>query len=232
MISILINTFNDQSDWLKQTIKSYIQQDIEKQVLICCLPSDSNIEMLKNYPIELVLCNENEHPGKSIEGVYYQINKAIEKVKGDWFCLMSGNDFSDATKLFTERECCQDKNKLICYSDFFEVDEWGNIKGVRKFPPYDYEKHLTLGNFVSDAAMIHTSLLKKYAPFRVEEFGNYAHWDFWLRIYEGEGNVFHHNQLPTWFYRQHKSASHMNRTPEEKEKLQLLKEKMLCREKK
>lgn len=234
MITILINTYNDKPEHLDATISSVLLNKVDKQIIVSTLPSDKNIHWVKTYEeVEIFLCDETKHPGKSAEGIYFQINSAIEAVKGNWFTMISGNDFMCPDRLNLEKQLCIENEKLVCYSDFFKLSESGNIiHAIKKFFPYNYNRHLHEGNFISDTALIHTSLLKKYFPFRAIEYGNFAHWDFWLRIFEGEGNVFHYNNTPTWFYRQHSNASHRNRTIEEDFRLQLLKEKMLCRGKK
>jgi len=190
MISIVINTFNEKPQWLRQTIDSYLANDIQKQIIVSALPDDVNMDILESYDqIEICLCDPDKHPGHGINGIYYQLHEGIKRVRGEWFCYMSSNDFVKPDRLKTELNYCLENKKLICYSDFHEVNETGTVTGSRRFFDYDYSKHIWKGNFVSDAALINTKLLIKYLPYRNELLGNYSHWDFWLRVYEGEGNV-------------------------------------------
>jgi len=213
-VTILINTFNERKEWLKQTINSYLNNKaVRKQIIVCTLPTDANLQYLKTVPeIELHLCNVKDHPGKSPQGTFYQINSVIKShdLKGDWFCFMSSNDYVNHDRMIKEIEQCIVNKKSICYSAFDEFQEEINHRKTRYFFPYEFKKHLK-GNFVSDAALIKTNLLKQYAPFKYLELGNYSYWDFWLRIYEGEGNVFHYYSESTWSYRLNNDSMHLQR---------------------
>jgi hypothetical protein len=57
---------------------------------------------------------------------------------------------------------------------------------------------------------MHVSILKEYAPFKLK-FKNFAFWDFWLRVYEKEGNVFVYNPVPTWYYNIKDDSMHIER---------------------
>jgi hypothetical protein len=142
-------------------------------------------------------------------GIYQQINKAVKKVSGDFACYASGNDVALSDKLKTESDLLIKNNKLVCYSAFRVTDEKLENWKLRAFYPYDYKKHLA-GNFVSDCSMMARELLDKYAPFQVK-YKNHAYYDFWLRVAEGEGNVFIYNPKPTWLYRQTNTSSHLLR---------------------
>jgi len=82
------------------------------------------------------------------------------------------------------------------------------------FHEYDYKKHFT-GNYVADSSVVSKRLVDKYLPFRVE-LNNYAYWDLWLRIFEGEGDVFCYNPHPTWAYVQDENSMHIKRWKDEK----------------
>jgi hypothetical protein len=81
-----------------------------------------------------------------------------------------------------------------------------NVTRRVKLGSYDYGRHLT-GNFVSDLSLMETDLLRKYGLLG-DKYRNYAYWDMWLRIYEGEGDVFINNAEPTWYYRQDAEGMH------------------------
>lgn len=219
LVTVLINTYNENPIWLRQTIDSYLSNKISKQIIVCTLAGDKNLSILKGYgnQIEIYLCPGAEHPGKSPQGAFYQINSALNNcdIKGDWFCFMSSNDIVNSNRLELEVEQCIKNNKLICYSDFDEFEETTGHRKTRTFFPYDYKKHLR-GNFVSDASLIKTSLLLEYAPFNYQVLGNYSFWDLWLRIYEGEGDVFTYLQQHTWSYRLNPDSMHLQRRSDTK----------------
>lgn len=229
-VTILINTFNERPDWLCLAIESYLANDVPKQIIVSTLETDKNLSLLKNYgdKIEIHLSDISKHPGRGVDGIYYQINNALPKIQGEWFTYFSSNDKALPDKLKNEITACESNNKLVCYSDFYEMSGDGIVGNKRIFHDYDYQRHLR-GNFVSDCSLVHSSLIKKYAPFRNNEFGNYAHWDFWLRVFEGEGNVFYYMKTPTFLYRLNIDSQHLQRrnNPEQLEELKQKYQKLI-----
>lgn len=199
MVSVVINTVNENPEILKRAVDSYLKQGA--QVIISTIENDPSLSL---KGVDFATMKKSDHPGKSPKGSFMQLNNALPLIRGEWFCFASGNDYSSAWKLQSEVSACISNNKKVCYSAFLNV--YGKKYKVKRFHEYDYQKHLK-GNFVSDCALVHVSLLNKYGPFRIE-LNNYAFWDFWLRIYEGEGNVFHYLNSPTWFYVQNPNDMH------------------------
>jgi len=199
MVSVIINTVNEKPEILKRAVDSYLNQGA--QVIISTIENDVSLNM---KGVDFAVMSKEEHPGKSPQGSFMQLNNALPLIRGEWFCFASGNDYAANWKLSSELKRCKETDSLVCYSAFFTVD--GRKKRVKRFHEYDFNKHLK-GNFVSDCALIHISLVKKYLPFKIE-LKNYAYWDLWLRIYKGEGNVFCYNNAPTWFYIQNANDMH------------------------
>lgn len=189
-----MNTFREKPEWLEKAIKSYLTQTgVRVQVIVSCVDGDANIPLIENFHCDIV---RNENPG-----IYQQINAAIPYITGDWVCYASSNDVAIKTKLIHEVNRCVKFNKIVCYSSFYRCDKFLHVNQTYFSRPYDYHDHLN-GNFVSDCSLVRTDIFRKYTPFHTE-WGNHAYFDLWLRIYEGEGNVFIHNTDPTWFYRRH-----------------------------
>jgi hypothetical protein len=194
LITVIINTYRENPVWLRAAIRSYkVQKDVEVQIIVSCVKGDPNIAIIKSMGCEVVL--------NAIPGIYQQINAALPFIKGEYMCYGSSNDMAADFKLRSEYDCCVTANKLVCFSSFYKCDVNLHPITTHQAQPYDYATHLK-GNYVNDCALVHASLIKKYAPFRLE-WQNHAYFDLWLRIYEGEGNVFIHNPTPTWFYRGH-----------------------------
>ena len=218
--SVIINTYKNDIIQLKAAIESYLmQQQVKVQIIISTAKGDSSIQIAKSYGLE---CCVSETPG-----IYQQLNKAIKLVKNEWFAYASGNDIASPTKMIEEIECCIENKKKICYSNFYHTDENLKVTKTTNFYKYNYQAHLK-GNFVNDCATIHKSILDKYMPFK-EEWGNYAYWDLWLRVYKGEGDVFWFNPNPTWYYRVSQNSKHVKRAkkPKEVREYKNLKYKML-----
>lgn len=190
-----MNTYNENPAWLREAVKSYLNQTgVEVELIISTVHGDKNWDYISSLP-----CRKVQSVAPS---VYGQLNAALECITGEWFAYASSNDYAEPYKLIREVERCKQTGKKICYSSFWKCNEKLRPMNVRKARPYDYHEHMK-GNFVNDCALVHRSIIDKYAPFQNDKWGNHSYHDFWLRIYEGEGNVFCHNENPTWYYRTH-----------------------------
>ncbi len=192
MVSVIINTINENSESLKKAVESYACQDTE--IIISTIKGDSSIKL--GYKTVI-----------SEKGIYKQLNNAIKEITGEYFCYASGNDIAMPDKIKTEVKILEQTDKKVCYSAFYRIEN--NVRKTNFFHDYDFKKHLA-GNFVSDCSMIETNLLRKYLPFN-ERWENDAFYDLWLRIYKGEGNVFVYNSNPTWIYIIDKNSLHKTR---------------------
>jgi len=192
LISIIMNTYNDQENHLRKAIEGYQNQKIPCELIISTIYDDPAIKTATEMGVKKIIFNKNS-------GICNQLNKALENVEGQWFCYASGNDFALPNKLIDEHSLLFKTRKKVCYSAFHSGDKNLKITGTYRFHPYNYAKH-KIGNFIIDNAMTNMKILRKYLPFR-EEVGNYLFWDMWLTIYENEGNVFFYNPIPNFIYR-------------------------------
>jgi len=224
-VSVIMNTVGEDPDVLRTAIKSYLKQNnTHVQLIISTIEDDPSIPIADEYRLAISASPE--------KGIYEQLNHALQYIKGDWFCYASGNDVASPDKLFDETRLCIENKKLICYSDFKIVNEKWETIGSRHFHEYDIGRHLQ-GNFVNDCAMIHRSVIDRFAPFDLR-WGNHAYWDFWLRVYKALGNVFVYNRRAEWFYRVDGRNQHIQRKsdPEKKRANKELAEKLLAYHKK
>jgi len=176
-VSVVINTLNENPKYLYEAIRSCVKQNgADVQVILSTVKGDPCLAMGKRFELKVV---ENDH-----SGIYYQLNNALPFVTGDWFFCFSGNDLAMPNKCAQEIACCR-RGKLICYSDFECIDIKEKVTARHISKPYSYQANLA-GQFFYDDAMMHRSILDRFAPFR-EEFGNCAYWDFWLRVAEALG---------------------------------------------
>jgi len=209
-VSIVMNTIGEKHDVLIRSVASCLSQHgVDVQLIVSTVEGDPCIEWMASYPVTVVVMPKKDHPLKSPRGSFMQLNNALHLVKGEWFVFASGNDAIYPHKLISEIELCLEKGKEVCYSAYHSSDVNGKIVQTVSFHEYDFDKHMK-GNFVSDVAVISKRLVDKYLPFRIE-LNNYAYWDLWLRIYEGEGNVFCYNPTPTWAYVQYDDSMHIIR---------------------
>lgn len=206
-VTVIMNTVNEQPEVLKKAIDSYLNQEqVTVQLILSTVEGDPCIGQYEGVTYSIL--PKSQHSGKSPRGAYEQINHALKLFEGDWLCYASGNDYAEHHKLRMEIDACMKSGKEVCYSSIWSVS--GDTKVQKKFPTeYHFNEHLK-GNFVTDCSLISRRLVEKYLPYRLE-LNNYAHWDSWLRMYEGEGNVFVYNPIPTWFYVQNPNDMHNQR---------------------
>jgi hypothetical protein len=214
-VSIIMNTYNENPQYLKEAINSYLnQKNVNVQLIISTIENDPSINIInnfyKNQHITLAVVNKNEHPGKGTQGIFYQLNNAIKYIKYNWFTYASSNDVAILTKLYDEISLCKKYNKKICYSNYYITDKNLNNKKQTKFNNYDYQLHLKQ-SFITDCALISTDILMNLCPFNYAEYFNQAYWDLFLRAYEKYGNIFIYNNKPTFYYRILDSSSHVIR---------------------
>jgi len=199
--SVIINSYRNENPHLIAAIQSCLdQKGVDMQVIVSTVKGDPAIDVSRDMGVDLVV---SDRPG-----IYSQLNKALPSVTGDWFFCFSGNDVALVDKVSNELKLCKD-GKLICYSAYYYADHDLNIKGIAEFHDYDRAKHL-LGNFMVDDALMPRSILRRYAPFR-EEFGNYAYWDFWLRISSVDPTIFVYSPKPAFLYRLSPTSRHIRK---------------------
>ena len=176
-ITVVMNSFMEHPVYFRKAVHSYLQQKgVDLELILSMVVGDENITRAAKLNVSKIVVNKRP-------GIYTQLNNALKFVTGDWFAYASSNDIADERKLADEYEMCVRHNKLVCYSSFHLCGPDMTPLKVREAPPYDYASHLE-GNFINDCALVHASLLKKYAPFDTG-YNNKAYHDFWLRIFEG-----------------------------------------------
>lgn len=207
-----MNCCGEDEGYLKLAIESYLNQvQVEIELIVSTIEGDPCIEFIRaNYPsVILSVFPKAEHPGKCPYGSFLQLNRALPLMTGEWFAFASSNDIALPNKTLLEIQKCKATEKKICYSSYQTINEVGAVTLTQPFHEYSYVTHLG-ANFVSDCALVHRSIVEKYLPFRIE-YNNYAYWDLWLRVYEGEGDVFCYNPDATWQYRILNTSMHIAR---------------------
>lgn len=224
-LGIVMNSYRNPPNHLITAIKSCLaQQGVDIKLIISTIVGD-NAEMVAKSISKNIVVVKGSSPN-----IYEQLNRGIDSL-GDvgWYSFFSGNDFCLPTKANNEINICLKTGKKICNSDYYMVNE--NLQNRKHIllPEYNYAKHLSGVNFVSDCSMIKIEILKKYIPFVVRH-NNYAYYDFWLRTAEGEGNVFANNRNPEWLYRICPTSKHIMRekNPVEKALYYKIRDQMLA----
>lgn len=217
VVSIIVPSLNEQEDIFKRCIESLLDQEgITPHIILSTVEGDPSIKWGLEYDnVEVIYMNRDDHPGRSPDGSFQQIVNAIPYLRGEYMFYFSSNDICQKSKGINEINKLVD-GKLVCYSSILFCDE--NLENVREktYPEeYTVDRHLA-SNFIYDSSMVRTEIFKKYMPF--SGWYNCGYWDLWLRIYEGEGNVFAYNPEPTKMYIQHSNSMHLKREKSQADK--------------
>lgn len=219
--SLILGTYNDTLTDLQTCLASILHQEmVFTEIIIPVVSDDRNKAVLyawmktvneqaEQATVKIVEIQVQRHPGHSPEGSFFQINEGLKAVTKPWIRWFSGNDILYPRATIKQVTMLMASGKLVSYGGYTFPRMTGEPVESIKFHPYDRKLHQR-GNFVNDVALWSADLLR-FTPFRWEELGNYAFWDFWLRIYEELGDVFHYTPEVFWYYRQHKGAMHRKR---------------------
>jgi glycosyltransferase involved in cell wall biosynthesis len=205
-VTVLMNSYKEKKELFERAIRSCIDAKAD-QIILSTVKGDPCVEwawQFRHVNSSKLIIIENDKPG-----IFEQINAMLPYITGDYVCYASSNDYMLPEKLVTEVNRLQATAKKVCYSAFHVKSEVSGRQYVAKFPEYSYRENIQ-NSIVSDCAMVETELFLKYTPFRVE-YKNNAYRDLWLRIYEGEGNVFTYNPHPTWVYHVTADSQHIRR---------------------
>ena len=206
-VSVVMNTYNEDENYLRMAINSYLsQKDVDVELILSTVKGDKSVLIAQGISNKIIVV-END-----VAGIYSQLNNGLKYITGDWYVYASSNDVALPTKLKDEVELCIKNNKRVCYSAFYITDKNLKIIKIYKSMNYSYKKHNSRNNFVNDLALISSDLIRKYGPFR-EKYKNHAYHDLLLRIAEEEGeNIFVYNSKPEWMYRTLNTSLHIKRS--------------------
>ncbi len=212
-ISVVMNSINENEDHFHQAVRSILDQEgVEVQLILSTISDDPSIERISKYSgsIDVAITDKADHPGKSSEGTFLQLNNALHKVRFEWFTFASSNDVLFPDKYISEIMTCYEENALVCYSDLRIVDHELNVREDTTNHEYSHSKHLE-SNFIPDQSVCNFKELQHLLPFRTT-WHNCGYWDFWLRVHEEKGNVFAYCPRPLRQYRLCNDSMHIVRT--------------------
>lgn len=197
-------SYKEKEGLFKRSLKG-IWETNPGQVILSTVKGDPCLRWV-DKDVEVVI---NDKPG-----IFSQIKAMFPLIREKYACLISSNDLLLPHKLTEEEGILEKTGKKVCYSSFVIKNEISKKEeSVYLSKPYSYADHLK-GNFVNDSAMVCSRLLKKYGL--KEKYKNNTYYDLWLRIYEGEGNVFINNDNPTWVYYVTRDSQHIKRKKDKK----------------
>lgn len=222
-VSTIITTYKNTGPELRASLVSILHQEkVNQEIILVMVSDDPNLDLIKAWipvinknaklsQVILVKVAKERHPGRSPQGSFYQINEGLKHVTKSWIRWFSGDDILYPRSTFKQVTALQETGNLVSFGgytiDYEERPDLG-LESV-KFFPYSRKIHQST-NFVGDVSLWSAELLE-FTPFDWEKWGNYAFWDFWLRIYQAKGNVFHYTDEVLWRYIKRASSTHIKR---------------------
>lgn len=181
-VSIIMPTYNQKPEYLKEAIDSAINQTYENKEIIV-VDDGSTDETTKK------IC---EFYGDKIKYIYQEnkktsgaLNTGIKNMTGEWFAWLSTDDMWHPNKIEEQMKMASEEKKVI-YSDWVYIDQFGNkIKNLIE-PEFKSQKemqfHLCHRFFAcGSVALIHKSVFEKVGTFN-EELPFSEDYEMWFRI--------------------------------------------------
>lgn len=136
-VSIIIPVYNG-SDYMKYAIDSALAQTYKNIEVI--VVNDGSKDNGKTKKVAKEYGNKIRYFEKENGGVSTALNLAIENMKGDYFSWLSHDDEYLPTKIEEQLKMIDENEKTIIISDFYTINESGNITGTIKMNKKNIEK--------------------------------------------------------------------------------------------
>jgi len=208
LISVVMPTYNSNSEWLTEAIESVRKQIYPHWEL--CIADDASTDnttrsILEHYEkedmrIKVVYRPQNGH-------ISAASNSALEIANGEWVALLDHDDLLSEHALFWVVDSLQKKPNIeLIYSDEDKINS-----NNRRNAPYfkcDWNKELFYShNLITHLGVYRTNLLKKIGGFRVG-FESAQDYDLALRCIECiSPNLIHHIPRILYHWRMHEAST-------------------------
>ena len=140
MISIIMSTYNEKIEWLKQAIESIINQDCTYPIeflIILDNPNNKEIESLvynymnKDDRIKVIKNEKNM-------GLVKSLNKGIEAASGKYIMRMDADDISVPNRIEKELKFLMQNDLDLVAGEIIKIDETNNEIGRDKIKRVTY----------------------------------------------------------------------------------------------
>jgi len=188
-VSVVTTCYN-KAPFIAETIESILNQTYKPHEIIVVNDgsTDNSLEIIQRYPVTII--------SQPNQGVSRARNNGLEKITGDYFVLVDGDDVLKPD--FIEKCLAEMKGDVqIVSTDFEGLGEWAGR--THQYPhPFDKENLKTGQVFPSVMALYDARVLSPYG-----NFGNFmaedAHWFLELIFKRGYNAV--HIPEPLCYYR-------------------------------
>ena len=154
LISVIMSEYNTDTDLLKNSIKSIINQSYDNFELILiddnsCNNVENIVKDFSDSRIKLYMNNENM-------GLVYSLNRALKLSQGKYIVRMDTDDYSYKDRLKKQVDFIEKSNQYSvvgCNCDYYNGKEkWGRT---------NYEGEVTLKQILNGSPLIHPSIIAK-----------------------------------------------------------------------
>lgn len=193
--SVLMSVyFKDNSQWLKESIESMLNQTIMPDEFVIVKDGKLNIELdniisgyVLKYPdiFKIISLEKNQGLGPALA-------VGIEQCKNEWIARMDSDDISKKDRIEKEYNIIKNRDVDIVGSSISEfVDNIENVKAIRKLPETDTEikKFAKRRNPFGHPSVI----LRKSKVIEAGNFRSYylcEDYDMWIRMIEKDAKCY------------------------------------------
>ncbi len=213
LLSVLVPTYNTDSDYLAECIQSVIDQTYDNWQL--CIADDAStdpsvIKTIKRFAkqdkrIDFVVRDKNGH-------ICHATNSALDLAKGEFIALLDHDDVLWPNALYEAVKVINEASPDFIYSDEDKIDEEG--KHVDPFFKPDWSpEFLRSINYITHFAVIRRTIVEKAGRFRPGYEGA-QDWDLFLRVSRLTQKIHH---IPKVLYSWRKSETSTASQPSAKD---------------
>lgn len=193
-LSIIVATYNS-GRTLEETIISIIGQtykNIELIIIDGC-SSDNTVDIIRKYDSKV-----NYWISEQDDGLYYALNKGIDRATGDYIEIIGSDDFFINNQIISKVMAEIDDNVDILSTGCYVVDEKYNIQKYYGNAHAVNKKNFT-GWMIPHAGMfVKTEIYRKY-KFNTK-YKIAADYDFFLKCYNEKRIFFKFCNYPTYYF--------------------------------
>ncbi|MTB64716.1 glycosyltransferase [Streptococcus sp. zg-86] len=209
MISIIMSIFNENLNWVQESVVSILSQTYQDFELILIV-DNPNIDKgildflstisKKNLNVHIFINNRNLGLAKSM-------NKAISMAKGHYIARMDADDIAEKNRLEEEVEFLEANDYDMVFCGKINMSENGDTFFQEYWRPVNIRQSLFLGSNVINhpTVLIKKSVLQDLNGYR--EFPNSEDYDLWLRMLEQDYKIGYLNQILLKYRLRDSSAS-------------------------
>jgi len=172
-ITVLMSVYNGRGH-LREAIESILTQTFKdfEFLIIDDASTDNSREIIKKYPVKLIINEKNL-------GLTKSLNKGLKQAQGKYIARMDADDIASPYRLEKQFYFMEEhKDIVLCGSLGWIINEKGEVIGKKNVETENIKKKLLFNN-----QFIHSSLFfKKELGFYNESFERAQDYEFVLRI--------------------------------------------------